>query len=112
MKLDITFILPLFFSKVISWQTKTLTPSERWSPMEGIEFQMTVFYKNQTDGNSTLPDTYLNLTATIPSDTFFAVGFGENLYSTDVIMFRAFTSLDTLEIRDMHFSRDRPPVVD
>ena len=68
--------------------------------------------RNHTDGNTTFNNSYIYIVATIPSDTFFAVGFGESLYSSDVIMFRAFTSIDKVEVRDMHFSRDKPPVVD
>ena len=49
----------------------------------------------------------LNITATIPINTFFSVGFGaQNLYNLDVIMFRALQNVDTIEVKDMTFRLD------
>ena len=47
----------------------------------------------------------LNMTATIPKNTFFSIGFGaDDLYDLDVIMFRALQSIDTIEVKDMTFA--------
>ena len=72
--------------------------------MEGIEFQMT--YNNITEGENSTEQLYL--TARIPDNTFFGVGFGNN----DVIMFRALSSINTYEVRDMNHQRGKSVVVD
>ena len=55
-----------------------------------------------SDGNITALE-FINITSTIPSNSFFSVGFGESLYNTDVIMFRAFSSLKTFEVDGVQY---------
>ena len=111
MKLDITIYLTFFISIVVS-QKVTISSDERWSLTDGIEFQMTYndTYLNNTEGEKVKVEVLF--IAKIPLESFFAVGFGDNLYSADVVMFRAFPSLDVFEVRDMHFSKDKPPKAD
>ena len=45
------------------------------------------------------------MTARIPKNTFFSIGFGaDDLYDLDVIMFRALQNIDTTEVKDMNFA--------